>query len=116
MSLMKDYILDNDLPLFRVTDPDTSAQGAKDIKVRQGSQMWLLLEQYAYTRLGLTDEEAGKASGLAAKGAGYWKRCSDLRTRGLIVDTGVRRAGTSGSLMQVCVLTAEGIKLLGDNQ
>lgn len=107
----------DDLPLFRVSDPDTSAQGAKDVKPRQGSQMWLLLEQYGKHRFGLTDEEAGVFSGLADKGAGYWKRCADLRRLGFIVDCNVRREGKSGSKMMVCVLTAEGLNLLkGDNQ
>lgn len=112
MSLIKDYIIDNDLPLFRATDPDTSAKAAADVKPRQGSQMWLLLEQYGYTRLGLTDEEAGRASGLASKGAGYWKRCSDLRRLGFIQDTGVRRELSTGSAGMVCVLTAKGIEAL----
>lgn len=107
----------DDLPLFRATDPDTSIAGAKDVKPRQGSQMWQLLEQYNDHRRGLTDEEAGVFSGLAQRRACYWKRCSDLRNLGLIEDCKVRRAGSSGSQMMVCVITAKGIKLLkGDNQ
>lgn len=102
----------DDLPLFRVSDPDTSTAAAKDVKPRQGSQMWLLLEQYGKHRLGLTDEEAGVFSGLASRGAGYWKRCSDLRRLDLITDCKVRRHGVSGSEMMVCVLTAKGLELL----
>lgn len=102
----------DDLPLFRIDDPDTSAAGAKDVKPRQGSQVWQLLEQYGNHRLGLTDEEAGVFSGLAQRRACYWKRCSDLRNLGLIEDCKVRRAGTSGSMMMVCVITIKGLELL----
>lgn len=107
----------DDLPLFRIDDPDTSRAAAKDVKPRQGSQVWTLLEQYNNHRLGLTDEEAGVFSGLAQRRACYWKRCSDLRNLGLIEDCKVRRAGTSGSLMMVCVITVKGIDLLkGDTK
>ena len=102
----------DDLPLFRTDDPDTSAAGAKDVKPRQGSQVWQLLEQYGNYRQGLTDEEAGVFSGLAQRRACYWKRCSDLRNLGLIEDCKVRRAGTSGSMMMVCVITTKGLELL----
>lgn len=101
-----------DLPLFRVDDPDTSAKAARDVKPRQGSQAFLLLEQYGKHRLGLTDEEAGTFSGLAQRNAGYWKRCSDLRRLGFITDSKTRRLGLSGSEMMVCVLTAKGIEAL----
>lgn len=104
----------DDLPLFRADDPDTSAQGAADVRVRQGSQMALLLEQYIQHRFGLTDEEAGVFSGLASRGAGYWKRCSDLRRLGLIEDCKVRRLGASGSEMMVCVYTPKGLQAWKD--
>ena len=104
----------DDLPLFRVSDPDTSAQGAKDVRLRQSSQMYKLLEQYITHRLGLTDEEAGVFSGLASRGAGYWKRCSDLRRLGLIEDCKVRRLGASGSEMMVCVFTPAGLEAWQD--
>ena len=108
MSLMKDHLLD--LPLFRSLDPDTSANGAADVRPRQGSQAMQLLTQYAQARIGLTDEEAGQRSGLAARGAGYWKRCSDLRRLGLIEDSHTTRAGSSGSEMMVCTITAKGLE------
>ena len=110
MSLMKDHILLNDLPLFRSVDPDTSREGAKDVRPRQGSQMALLLSAYANHRiLGMTDEEAGQESGLAARvRCCYWKRCSDLRNAGLIEDTGDRKEGSSGSLMMISRITAKG--------
>jgi hypothetical protein len=110
MSLMKDHILLNDLPLFRSVDPDTSREGAKDVRPRQGSQMALLLSAYANHRiLGITDEEAGQESGLASRPrCCYWKRCSDLRNAGLIEDTGDRKEGSSGSLMMISRITAKG--------
>ena len=108
MSLMKDHLLD--LPLFRSLDPDTSANGAADVRPRQGSQAMQLLTEYAQARIGLTDEEAGQRSGLAARGAGYWKRCSDLRRLGLIEDSHTTRAGSSGSEMMVCTITAKGLE------
>jgi hypothetical protein len=99
-----------DLPLFRDADPDTSRQGAKDVKPRQGSQAMQLRNAYANARIGLTDEEAGQRSGLADKGAGYWKRCSDLRRLGLIEDSHTTRTGSSGSEMRVCTITAKGLE------
>lgn len=108
MGTIKDLLIDN-LPLFRATDPDTSEAAAKNVKVRAGSQCAILLEQYWFDRHGLTDEEAGIKSGLAKRGAGYWKRCADLRRMGYIVDTGVRREMSSGSKGMVCVLTQKGL-------
>lgn len=104
----------DDLPLFRVSDPDTSAAAAQDVRLRQGTQAYKLLEQYVLHRQGLTDEEAGVFSGLASRGAGYWKRCSDLRRMGFIEDTGVRREGVSGSSMMVCVFTPAGFEAWQD--
>jgi hypothetical protein len=110
MSLMKDFALLQDLPLFRDADPDTSRHGAQDVRPRQGSQAMQLLTQYAQARIGLTDEQAGQRSGLAARGAGYWKRCSDLRRLGFIEDSHTTRPGTSGSEMMVCTITAKGLE------
>ena len=110
MSLMKDFALLQDLPLFRDADPDTSRHGAQDVRPRQGSQAMQLLTEYAHARIGLTDEEAGQRSGLAQRGAGYWKRCSDLRRLGFIEDSHTTRPGSSGSEMMVCIITAKGLE------
>ena len=97
-----------DLPLFRNTDPETSVKGAQDVKPRRGSQAMLLLAEYAH-RDGLTDEEAGLFSGLLSRPkCCYWKRCSELRAKGLIIPTGETRLSSAGSAMQVCAITAEG--------
>ena len=109
MSRMKDYLLE-DLPLFRASDPDTSRQVNP---IRVGTHRALLLEQYAQAVLGFTDEEAGARAALAGQEIkGYWKRCSDLRTIGLIEDLGIRRALTSGSQGIVCAITQKGLDMV----
>ena len=109
MSRMKEYLLE-DLPLFRATDPDTSRQVNP---VRVGTHRAVLLEQYFYATLGLTDEEAGARAALAGHDIkGYWKRCSDLRTIGLIEDLGIRRALSSGSQGIVCAITQKGMDIV----
>ena len=98
-----------DRPLFRATDPETSRQVSP---IRVGSHRAILLEQYFYATLGLTDEEAGARSALAGHEIkGYWKRCSDLRALGLIQDLGIRRALTSGSQGIVCAITQAGLDM-----
>ena len=109
MSRMKDYLLE-DLPLFRASDPETSRQASP---IRVGTHRAILLEQYAAAILGLTDEEAGlRASAQGHDIKGYWKRCSDLRTIGLIEDLGIRRALTSGSQGIVCAITQKGLDMV----
>jgi len=101
----------DDLPLFRSADPITSVLGAGDVKPRRGSQQALLLAQYLQGEM--TDEEAGMASGLALKPkCCYWKRCSELRAKGLIIPTGETRLSSAGSAMQVCAITPAGKEAL----
>ena len=99
----------DELPLFRNTDPETSAMGAQDVKPRRQTQALRLLAEYAY-RDGLTDEEAALFAGLIK--TGYWKRCSDLRTAGYIIPTGETRLDSQGSLMRVCAITEAGRQAL----
>jgi hypothetical protein len=107
----KGDIMFDDLPLFRSADPITSVLGAGEVKPRRRSQAMLLLAEYLQG--GMTDEEAGMASGLALKPkCCYWKRCSELRAMGLIIPTGETRLSTAGSAMQVCEITQEGEKAL----
>jgi hypothetical protein len=96
-----------DLPLFRSSDPETSRQVSP---MRVGSHRAILIAIYADSTLGLTDEEAAsRASAQGHEIKGYWKRCSDLRTLGLIQDTGTRRAVSSGSQAIVCSITQDGL-------
>jgi hypothetical protein len=107
----KGDIMFDDLPLFRKEDPITSVLGAGEVKPRRRSQAMLLLAEYLHG--GMTDEEAGMASGLALKPkCCYWKRCSELRAMGLIIPTGETRLSSAGSAMQVCEITEEGEKAL----
>jgi hypothetical protein len=74
----------------------------------------ILLTQYYYSTLGLTDEEAHARAVIDGHDIkGYWKRCSDLRSLGLIQDTGTRRTLLSGSQGIVCAITQQGIDALG---
>lgn len=101
----------DDLPLFRSADPITSVKAGGDVKPRRATQAMLLLAEYQHG--GLTDEEAGTASGLALKPkCCYWKRCSELRAGGLIIPTGETRLSSAGSAMQVCEITEEGRQAL----
>ena len=109
MSRMKDYLLE-DLPLFRSSDPDTSRQASS---IRVGTHRAILLEHYATATLGLTDEEAGMRAALAGHDIkGYWKRCSDLRTIGLIEALGHSRRLSSGSQGIVCAITQKGMDIV----
>ena len=101
----------DELPLFRNADPVTSVQGAADVKPRRVTQAMLLLSMYEYADL--TDEQAGDLSGLAKRPkCCYWKRCSELRAKGLIAPTGETRISSAGSSMQVCAITEEGKRAL----
>ena len=99
-----------DLPLFRSADPETSRQ-INPIKV--GTHRAILLAIYADATMGLTAEEASSralAQGHEIKG--YWKRCSDLRSMGLIQDLGIRKALSTGAKGMVCAITQEGLDMV----
>lgn len=86
----------------------TSGAGAKAITVRAGTQRAQLLKMYLNYEL--TDEEAGRMSGLAdMPNCCYWKRCSELRQAGYIEPTGETRLSSAGVPQQVCRITAEGL-------
>jgi hypothetical protein len=97
-------------PLHRVPDRPTSIQGATDVKPRRVTQAMLLLIEYR--NHDLTDEEAGARSGLIRRSRCYWKRCSELRSAGYIVNTGKTRIGSAGSSQMVCAITPEGLAAL----
>jgi len=96
----------------RRNDGATSGAGAKAMTVRAGSQRAKLLTAY-YVHDDLTDEEAGKASGLSTMPkCCYWKRCSELRQAGYIAPVGDTRVSTAGVEQQVCAITDAGIQTL----
>jgi len=98
-------------PLHREPDHETSIQGARDVSSRRVTQAKRLLAEYRQSSL--TDEEAAVRSGIAAlPKACYWKRCSELRANGYIVDTGTTKIGSAGSSMMVCTITPEGLAAL----
>ena len=100
----------DDLPLFRAQDPPTSRAGAGDVRLRLGSQQAQLLAVYAADPNGLTDEQAGDLSGLSAnRSCCYWKRCSELRHKGFLRDTGRTAEASSGSMQMVCEITKAGL-------
>lgn len=100
-----------DIPLARATDPETSQRGAADVRFRAMSQKHLLLGAYlAEGEGGLTDDQAGRYSGLSFNPrCGYWKRCSELRTAGLIERTGIVGISDTGNDADVCRITPAGI-------
>lgn len=98
----------------RRTDPVTSLKSARDnkSKVSWGSQRHKILVCYSMNS-NLTDEEAGKESGLIAnRSCCYWKRCSELRQMGLIAATGDTRFSDAGKEQSVSEITAKGLSLL----
>lgn len=95
---MSEYQME--LPMARRNDPWTSKLAGEHAAVRAGSYQARLLEAYRSHPEGLTDEEAGAAAGLGH--VGYWKRCSDLRRKGLIEVTGETRESRAGEMQRVC--------------
>lgn len=96
----------------RRSDPETSKKAGNSVAFRAGSQKHSLLQQYLAASDGLTDEEAGIASGLAFRNkCCYWKRCSELRQAGLIAVTGETRLSSAEENQQVCVITDKGRSL-----
>jgi hypothetical protein len=99
---------------YRVSDPKTSKDAYEKQTVSRTSQQWACLVVYKnHMPKGATDDEVGVMSGLAEKGAGYWKRCSELRRMGFIVDTGLTRTNpASGAKQMVCRITDKGREAL----
>lgn len=102
----------------RAKDPKTSKMASQSVAFRSGTQKAKLLAVYFEAQeAGLTDEQAGHASGLASRPkCCYWKRCSELRHAGLITVTGEVRKSSVGEQQQVCAITSAGRELLGKMQ
>lgn len=93
----------------RTSDPRTSKDAAK---LRTGSQKYLLLVEYGAAE-DLTDEEAAERAGLVIQNRGWWQRCADLRSEGLIADTGrTRKSSVTNEDRMVCAITDEGRRAL----
>jgi hypothetical protein len=102
--------------LVRTDDPETSKLGAKSVQVRSGTQKYRLLVAYSVNPAGaLTDDMAADISGLLAKpGCCWWHRCTDLRTDGLIEETGeMMESPLTGEQRMACKITPLGLRSLG---
>lgn len=90
----------SDVPGVRVTDPWTSGYADMSVRGSAVTQREILLRVFEDNADGLTDEEAAAVAGV---GGCWWKRCSELRQQGLIVDSGRVRKGAAGRPRIVCV-------------
>lgn len=104
----------------RTSDPATSHQAAKEIKVKANSQRARLLEaHYRFTEWrpeGLTDEEAMRIAVDVSPVSEFSKRCSELREGGFIEPTGETRPGSAGPQRIVSKITPKGIAWIEANR
>jgi hypothetical protein len=94
-------------------DPVTSHHAAenRNNQVRWGSQRHALLEVFAETEdEGLTDEEAGHLAEVG--GYNEKRRCSELRSAGLIEPTGRTAVSSLGATVRICRITTAGRQAL----
>lgn len=84
----------------RKSDPWTSKYADHSVRDSAVTQREILLRVFNQHESGLTDEEAAAIAGV---GGCWWKRCSELRSLGLIVNSGQVRKGTAGRPRIVCV-------------
>jgi predicted ArsR family transcriptional regulator len=85
------------LPLWRKSDPDTSKAAGEAAREFLGEHERLILEALA-AGPGTKDELAGRC-GLSEQQVA--RRMAGLKRRGLVVDTGERRASASGCAERV---------------
>jgi predicted ArsR family transcriptional regulator len=85
------------LPLWRKADPDTSKAAGQAAREFLGDHERLILEALA-AGPGTKDEIAGRC-GLTEQQVA--RRMAGLKRRGLVVDTGERRASASGCAERV---------------
>ena len=96
----------------RRDDPDTTHLAAKNKAslIRWGNHRTRLLETYYGSIHGLTDEESAALAGLTPPASSSpWKRSSELREHGHIVDTGERAKSSFGADVMICKITQKGI-------
>ncbi len=96
---MSDYFAapETVLPLWRKADPDTSKAAGQAAREFLGDHERLILEALA-AGPGTKDEIAGRC-GLTEQQVA--RRMAGLKRRGLVVDTGERRASASGCAERV---------------
>lgn len=95
----------------RRSDPDTSKAAGKNAIciIRWGSQRHTLLK--AYADIGpSTDEQVGLRSGI--RRVADTRRCSELRSAGLIEPTGETHPTSTGAMAMKCRITTEGLRTL----
>jgi hypothetical protein len=96
----------------RKSDPETSKAAARTIKPTK-SQLLLLQAFYDHTREGglpLSDRAAGHIAGVETA----HKRCSELRSRGLVEVFGQVKCTETGKTVQACRITRRGLDLVRD--
>lgn len=89
----------DDAPLFamaRKSDPETSRLAALDTLPAAATNRQLALRVLRQNPSGLTDFELAELTGLQQTSIG--KRRGELRDSGLVIDSGLRRRASSGSL------------------
>lgn len=86
----------------RTSDPSTSHAAAAELTTADDHRS-RLLAAFRGQPAGLTADEAASIAGLLA--VGYWKRVSDLKRDGLVVDSGRTRPGRSGRAQRVLIPT-----------
>lgn len=99
----------------RRSDPATSAEGAKAVSIRAGSQKAKLLRAFADADadgVTLTDEDAAARAELPVRSC-FWKRCGELREAGLIEFTGDTRMASAGVNRNLSRITEAGREALG---
>lgn len=100
----------------RRTDPGTSHEAAKEIRVKAGSQRAMLLYSFFKFPEGITDEQAMACALYVRETSEFAKRCSELREGGYIEPTGETREGASGHQRIVSRITEKGRRWVSDNR
>ena len=104
-SLFEQMNLPDAPSLFHRNDPDTSKLAATRNLVKRGNERYRLLQ--AFSLADLTYDEAGERSGVTAVYEAR-RRSSELKSAGMIEDTGERRLSNSGNPSMVCRATLKG--------
>ena len=99
-------------PGVRITDPETSWLAAYKTPWLRAHDRWNVLLAHVARPTGLTDFELGDIVGRQQTSAG--KRRGELRDKGLIEATDLRRSAPSGSSAIVWRITTAGLRAATD--